>query len=92
MFYVYILRCADQSFYVGQTHNIDRRVEAHNAGRGPMFTAKRRPVTLVFVEPHDTKAAAVRRERQLKGWSRKKKQALIQGDLDRLRFLSRKRT
>ena len=91
MFYVYILGCADGSLYVGHTRNIRRCVETHNAGFGASFTYKRLPVRLVFSEAHPTRVTAVRRERQLKGWSRKKKEALIQGDFDRLRVLSRRR-
>ena len=91
MYYVYILRCADQSLYVGYTRNIKRRVEAHNAGRGAAFTSKRRPVALVYAESHDAKTAALRRERQLKRWTRKKKEVLIRGDLDLLRSLSKRR-
>jgi putative endonuclease len=91
MFYVYILRCADQSLYVGQTCNINRRVETHNAERGAAFTSKRRPVKLVYAESHDTETAAVRRERQLKRWTREKKEALIRGDVDLLRALSKRR-
>ena len=92
MFYVYILRCVDESLYVGHTRNIDKRVETHNAGRGAAFTVKRRPVELVYAEPHDTKTAAIRRERQLKRWTRRKKEALIRGDLALLRSLSRRRS
>jgi len=91
MYVVYILRCADHSLYVGQTNNIPRRLREHNAGRGSNFTAKRRPVKIAYVENHETKSAAIRRERQLKGWTRKKKEALIRGDLDRLRALSVRR-
>jgi len=92
MYHVYILRCADDSLYVGHTRNIRRRVDAHNAGLGAAFTFKRRPVRLVYSEPHDTKTAAVRRERQLKRWTRAKKEALIRADLTLLRALSKRRT
>ena len=92
MYYAHILRCADGSLYVGHTRNIKRRVETHNAGRGAAFTSMRRPVKLVCAEPHDMKAAAIRRERQLKRWTRKKKEALIRGDLVALRILSKRRT
>jgi putative endonuclease len=66
-------------------------VAVHNAGRGPAFTSNRRPVTLVFTEPHSTRASAVRRERQLKRWSRAKKEALIDGDLAGLHALAKRR-
>jgi len=91
MYYVYILRCADQSLYVGYTRNIDRRVETHNAGRGAAFTSKRRPVVLAYAEPHDSETAALRRERQLKGWTREKKEALVRGDLASLKSRSKRR-
>jgi putative endonuclease len=91
VYFVYILLCADGSFYVGCTRNVKRRVETHNAGRGPAFTRHRRPAVLVLTEFHPTKNSAVRRERQLKGWSRKKKEALIQGDLDGLHALAKRR-
>ena len=68
MFYVYTLRCSDQSLYLGHTRNIKRRLETHNAGLGAAFTSKRRPVTVVYTEPHDTRTAAIRRERQLDRW------------------------
>ena len=91
MYYVYILRCSDQSLYLGHTRNVKRRVETHNVGLGAAFTRKRRPVTLAYVERHDAKVAAIRRERQLKGWTREKKEALVRGDLIRLRALSKRR-
>ena len=92
MFYVYILRCRDDSLYIGYTANVEARLKAHNMGLGAAHTYKRLPVELVYFEPHPTRLAAIRRERQLKGWSREKKQALIRGDLDRLRSLSKRRS
>ena len=84
MYVVYILRCSDWSLYVGQTNNITRRLREHNAGRGAAYTFKRRPVTLAHVETYETKLVALRRERQLKRWTRRKKEALIRGDLAEL--------
>ena len=78
--FVYIVRCADQSLYVGSTDDVDGRIAMHNEGRGGRYTMQRRPVTLVFVEPHATADAARQRERQLKGWTAAKKEALVQGD------------
>ena len=89
--FVYIVRCADDSLYVGHTRNIDKRVDVHNAGLGAAFTFKRRPVRLVYAEAQHTKTAAIRREHQLKRWTRTKKEALIEGDLARLRALSKRR-
>ena len=90
-FHVYILRCADGTYYVGSTTDVAARVESHNTGRGPRFTACRRPVALVYVEPFDTMDQARQREIQTKKWSRAKKEALIAGNLDTLHNLSRRR-
>jgi putative endonuclease len=90
MFFVYILTCSDGSFYVGHAQDIKRRLDDHNAARGAMFTFRRRPVRLAYAEAHETETSAVQRERQIKGWTRAKKEALIRGDLDRLRRLSRR--
>jgi len=91
MFYVYILVCTDGSYYVGHTRELQKRLEAHHRGVGSVHTAKHRPVQLLYKEFQPTRAAATRRERQLKGWSRNKKEALIRGDLDLLRKLSKSR-
>ena len=91
MYHVYILRCSDNSLYVGHTANVEARLRAHNMGLGAAHTFKRRPVQLLFAEAHPTRLAAIRRERQLKGWTRGKKEALIRGDLARLRALGKRR-
>ena len=88
-FYVYILRCSDGSYYTGHTDNLEARVNSHQIGRIAGYTAKRRPVTLEFAEEFPTRIEALERERQIKGWSRKKKNALIWGDWDLLGDLSR---
>ena len=87
---VYILLCGDGSYYVGQTRNLTQRLEQHRAGTATSFTRSRLPVRLAFSEPQATDADAVRRERQIKGWSRAKKEALIRGDLEALHRLSRR--
>jgi len=89
MYYVYILRCADDSLYIGSTQDLDSRVKTHNHGRGAVYTLKRRPAHLVYSEIFDTQAEAVRRERQIKCWSRRKKEALVANDLMRLKQLSK---
>src|SRR5688572_14301304 len=81
MRYIYILRCADNALYVGQTADIALRLTKHTDGSASAFTAKRRPVELVYLEPHPTVKSASKRERQLKRWTRAKKEALIAGDL-----------
>ena len=89
MCFVYILRCADESFYVGITQDLDARLKAHNDGRGATYTFKRRPVSLVYSERYELDTQVVARERQLKRWSHSKKQALISGDLQKLKRLSK---
>ena len=92
MFAVYILLCNDDSFYVGSTADVTARVKEHNEGiLGAAHTFLRRPVTLVYTESFDTQLEAVRRERQLKGWSHMKKEALIKGDMAQLKALSKRR-
>ena len=85
--FIYILRCADDSYYVGHAEEVHGRVAAHNAGEDARWTAACRPVTLVHQESHESLAQAMQRERQIKGWTRAKKAALIAGnaaELDRL--------
>ncbi|GBE44334.1 MAG TPA: GIY-YIG nuclease family protein [Rhizobiales bacterium] len=90
--YVYILRCSDGSYYTGATRtSLERRVTEHNSGALGGYTARRRPVELAFSEYFDRIADAITAERQIKGWSRAKKQALIHGDLGLLPGLSRRR-
>src|SRR5690348_10079243 len=88
-FHTYILQCVDGSYYVGIADDVVRRVQRHNDGRGANWTAKRRPVTLVYFETFPSLQRAEARERQLKGWSRAKKQALISAASGKLKLLSR---
>lgn len=85
---VYILRCADGALYVGVANDVASRLRKHCGGTASAFTSKRRPVALAYSEPYATRAAALKRERQLKGWTRAKKEALIAGDLVLLKKLS----
>ncbi|MGE3240254.1 MAG: GIY-YIG nuclease family protein [Pirellulales bacterium] len=89
MHWVYILRCADGSYYVGNAQDVPERLRVHSAGRGPAYTAKRLPIQLVYHERSASLSDAVRREKQLKKSSRAKKEALIQGDMERLARLSK---
>ncbi len=92
MAYVYILRCSDGGYYVGSARGtIEHRVAEHNDGTYGGYTAGRRPVELVFSEQFDRIEDAIAAERQIKKWSRKKKEALIQGDFDKLRELAKRR-
>jgi putative endonuclease len=85
VYYVYILSCADGSFYVGSTQNLATRIKTHDDGRGAAHTFKNRPFRLVYSERFLSRTDASARERQLKRWSREKKAALISGNLERLK-------
>jgi predicted GIY-YIG superfamily endonuclease len=91
MYFVYILQCCDGSYYVGFTNDVPARVAIHSSGNGPKYTARRLPVHLVYQESITTLEGAVQRERQLKGWSRAKKAALISHDFKRLAELAGRR-
>ena len=91
-YYVYILRCSDESYYTGVTNNVDRRVSEHQQGLIPdCYTHKRRPLELVFAAHFNNVRNAIEREKQIKGWSRKKKEALINSDWEKLVELSKSR-
>ena len=92
MFHTYLLRCSDGTFYAGSCADLAARVAAHNRGDGAAWTASRRPVTLVYSAPFDTRDEAVAREKQRKRWSHAKKAALADGDIGRLRALALRRT
>ncbi len=87
--YTYILKCSDESFYTGSTTDIKRRFSQHQKGLGANHTKKRLPVVLVYVEEYETIQEAYKHEKQIQGWSRKKKQALIDGDMNKLHILSK---
>ena len=89
--WVYILRCADGSLYVGQTSCITDRLQHHREGRGSSHTSGRLPVTLIYSEKHSTELSACRRERQIKRWTREKKLALAEGKLATLKGISRRK-
>jgi putative endonuclease len=93
-FWVYILRCGDGSYYVGSARGgLERRIAEHRTGAFGGYTAARLPVTLVYSQPFQRITDAVAAERQIKGWSRAKKEALIAGRYDLLPALaSRKRS
>jgi putative endonuclease len=82
--YVYLLRCADNSLYVGETSDLQTRERDHNEGRGGSYTAKRRPVQIVYAERHSSREEALRREQQIKPWNSKKKELLVRGDVTTL--------
>ncbi|MFZ1570934.1 MAG: GIY-YIG nuclease family protein [Thiolinea sp.] len=86
--YMYILRCVDDSYYTGSTKNMTIRLWQHQNGLGAKHTAKRLPVELVYVEVFDRIDEAFWREKQVQGWSRKKKEALMASDFNQLHLLA----
>ena len=86
--YTYILQCANGEYYVGSTTNLEARLNEHQAGLGGKYTSTHLPVKLVYFEEYSSIHLAFSRERQLHGWSRAKKEALIRGDYEALRPLA----
>jgi len=86
--YMYILECSDGSYYTGSTIDLEVRLVQHQEGKGANHTKKRLPVRLVYVEEYDSIAKAFYREKQIQGWRREKKEALINGELEKLPTLS----
>ena len=92
-FWVYILRCADGSYYTGHTDNLEKRIGEHETGAIPScYTFKRRPLQLVFSQDCATREEALAAEQQIKGWSRKKKEAMMCGDWAEVSRLAKSRT
>jgi putative endonuclease len=90
--WLYILRCADNSYYVGTSRvSLERKLAEHNAGHYGGYTSTRLPVALVFSQWFNPITDAIAAERQVKGWSRAKKEALMRGDFEELKTLSRRR-
>ena len=89
-FYVYILQCADKSYYVGHTDDIEKRIAEHNSQIYPCYTSTRLPIELVFLQDFQTRGEALECERQVKKWSRKKKEALIEQKWDLLQLSAKK--
>lgn len=87
-FWVYILRCADNSYYTGHTDNLEERIANHQAGKIKCYTSCRLPLTLLFSEEFPTREEALASERQIIGWSRKKKEALTKGDWEEISRLA----
>ena len=79
MNYTYMLKCSDGTLYTGWTNDLDKRVEAHNSGKGAKYTKARRPVELAYYEEFETKEQAMKREYAIKQLGRKEKQKLIAG-------------
>ncbi|MBI1285385.1 MAG: GIY-YIG nuclease family protein [Thiobacillus sp.] len=91
-FWVYLLRCTDGAYYAGHTDDLDKRIGEHATGACGGYTATRLPVELVFSQECPTGIEALAFERQIKGWSRAKKEALIRGDWAEISRLAKNRT
>ena len=90
--YMYILECADGSYYTGSTTNLELRLQQHQSGEGANHTRKRLPVQLVYYEEFDRIDEAFYREKQVQGWSRRKKEALMENRANDLPLLSKNYT
>jgi len=92
MFWVYMLRCADDSFYLGHTDSLERRFAQHRDGVfQSCYTFRRRPIELIYSQDFPAREQALEMERRIKGWSRAKKVALIRGDWEEISRLSRRK-
>lgn len=90
-FYTYLLRCSDDSYYVGHTDNIEYRIAQHQLGEIAGYTSKRLPVILLRAEDFPTREEALAAEMQLKGWTRAKKEAWVTNDFVSLKRLAKKK-
>ena len=88
-FWAYLLHCRGGAFYAGHTDNLEARLAQHQAGAIPGYTADRLPVELVWSHEFSARIVALTAERQIKGWSRAKKMALIWGDWDAISLLAK---
>ena len=87
---MYILECCDNSYYVGSSNDLKRRLSQHQDGKGSVYTSRRLPVKLVYCEAYDRVADAFYREKQVQGWTRRKREALINGTPELLPALAKK--
>ena len=90
MAWMYILECCDGSYYVGSTKNLGLRMSQHQEGIGSNYTSKRLPVKLVYCEEYDRVSEAFYREKQVQGWTRRKRETLINGTPELLPSLAKK--
>ena len=91
MAYMYIVECSDGTYYTGSTKDLERRLSEHQNGKGAKYTRARLPINLIYYEEYPQVREAFYREKQIQGWSRKKKKALIEGRYADLPMLSKKK-
>ena len=87
---MYILKCSDDTYYTGSTKYLEKRIEEHQNGKGANYTKKKLPIQLIYFEEYDRIDFAFNREKQIQGWSRKKKEALMNGETYLLPKLAKK--
>lgn len=92
MGYTYILQCANGEYYVGSTEDLEKRLHEHYSHKGGRFTKLNQPVKLVYKEEYASYEEAFKRERQLHKWSHAKKEALVNGDINKLKELSKSKS
>ena len=90
MAWMYIVECSDGSYYVGSTKDLEHRIAEHQEGLGAKYTSRRLPIKLVYCEEYERVDDAFYREKQVQGWRRAKREALINGDPDLLPALAKK--
>ena len=91
VYYVYILKCSDNTYYTGITSDLQQRVIDHQNGKYKGYTSKRRPISLVYYAEYTDVDIAISAEKQIKKWSKAKKEALINGEYDKLPNLAKKK-
>jgi putative endonuclease len=87
MYFVYIIECKDKSLYTGITNNLERRFNQHKSGNGGHYTSSKKVEKIVYTEKHPDRSSALKRESQIKKWTRAKKEALINGNKELLKKL-----
>jgi len=78
MYYIYVLHCKDGSYYTGSTNNVEKRFKDHLLGKGARYTKSHKPIEIIYQEEFSTKSEALKREVEIKNWSREKKEKLVQ--------------
>lgn len=89
-FHLYILKCADDSYYIGHTDNLEKRIAEHKLGVTPCYTSTRLPIELAYNQPFASRGEALTAEHKIKKWSRKKKEAFIKGEWGEVARLAKK--
>jgi predicted GIY-YIG superfamily endonuclease len=89
-FFVYVLHCSDGTFYTGHTDDLNKRLYEHQTKINSCYTSSRLPINLIYYETFGSRDEAIAAEQQIKGWSRAKKQALVDGNFKQIKFLAKR--